>query len=180
MKNTLKLMLLACLACGMLACGNKEQKLTQDDMKKAEATLLNEDRSMNLDVAPKVAETYCQFVEQNPDDASAPLWLFHAMEINVQLKNADKSAELCDKLLAKYPQSEWAPRSLFLMGSFVYNDQLNDTAQAHAAFQRLIDTYPDSDLVDDAKKSIEYLGLTPDEIMTMFMMSQFQEEEGDE
>jgi len=32
-------------------------------------------------------------------------------------------------------------------------------------------------LVDDAQKSIEYLGLTPEEIMNLIMMSQFKEEE---
>ena len=177
MKNTLKITFFALMALGLFACG--EKKLTQDDLKQAEATLFNPDQTMNEAVAPKVAEKYCQFVEQNPDDASSPLWLYHAMEINVQLKNAEKSASLCDKLLQMYPQSEWAPRSLFLLGSFVYNDQLNDTAQAHATFQKLIDTYPESDLVDDAQKSIEYLGLTPEEIMTLIMMSQFKGEEED-
>ena len=69
--------------------------------------------------------------------------------------------------------------SLFLLGSYVYNDQLNDTAQAHKTFQKLIDDYPNSPLVDDAEKSIEYLGLTPDEIMNLIMMSQFEEDEED-
>lgn len=180
MKKALEIMLFALLAFGMSACGEKGKKLTKDDLKKAEATLFNEDQTMNEAMAPKVAEQYIRFVEQNPNDASSPLWLYHALEINVQMKNAEKSTELCEKLLAMYPDSKWAPSSLFLLGSFVYNDQLNDTAMAHATFQRLIDTYPESDLVDDAKKSIEYLGLTPDEIMTLFMMSQFKDDEVDE
>ena len=51
------------------------------------------------------------------------------------------------------------------------------SAQAHVTFQKLIDDYPESPLVDDAEKSIEYLGLTPEEIMNIIMMSQFVEEE---
>ena len=157
----------------MMACG--EKKLTQEDLKAAEATLFNEDKTVNEATAPQVAEKYCQFVKQNPNDSTAPRWLYHAMEINVLLKNADKSAEICDQLTADYPQSQWTPMSLFLLGSYVYNDQLNDTAQAHAAFQTLIDNYPDSELVDDAQKSIEYLGLTPEEIMARIMMSQVED-----
>ena len=176
MKNTLKIMSLTLLAIVMLACGGKEQKLTQEDLKAAEATLFNEDRTMNEDVAPEVAEKYCQFVKQNPNDSTAAKWLFHAMEINVLLKNADQSIALGDQMLKDYPQSEWAPMSLFLLGSFVYDEQLNDTAQAHAAYQKLIDNYPDSELVDDAQKSIEYLGLTPDEIMNL-MLTHFEEGE---
>lgn len=174
MKKTLKMMVFAVMAFGLFACG--EKMLTQKDLKKAESKLFNDDKSINEAEAPKVAEMYCKFVEQSPDDSTAVEWLYHAMEINVMLKNADKSVELCNQLLQEYPQSKWAPMSLFLVGSYVYNDQLNDTAQAHAAFQRLIDDYPESKLVDDAEKSIEYLGLTPEEIMSL-IISQMPEDE---
>ena len=177
MKNILKITFVALLAFGMFACGGNEKTLTQADLKAAEATLFNDDQTVNEAVAPQVAETYCQFVKQNPNDSTAAQWLYHAMEINVLLKDADKSVELCDQLLEQYPQSEWAPMSLFLLGSYIYDDQLSDTAMAHQTFQRLIDEYPESALADDAQKAIEYLGLSPEEIMTLIMMSQFEEEE---
>lgn len=175
MKNTLKLMSLVLLALCMFACG--EKKLTNEDMKAAEKTLFNEDMSMNTEAAPKVVEKYCQFVAQNPDDPTADMWLFHAMEISVMLKDAEKSESLCDQLLKQYPQSKWAPNALMLLGSYVYNDQVNDTARAHQTLQRLIDEYPESEFVDDAKMSIEYLGLTPEEIMSLFYTRQMVEED---
>ena len=176
MKKTLKLMAFALLTVGLLACGETEKKLTYYDLKDAEKTLFNADQSLNEAVAPDVAEKYCQFVDENPKDSLADEWLYHALEINVMLKDAQKSEELCDQLLKKYPQSHWAPISLFLMGNYVYDGQLNDTAKAHAAYQRLIDEYPDDKLVDDAQKSIEFLGWTPDQIMNHFLMSQFEDE----
>ena len=87
------------------------------------------------------------------------------------LKDVDKSEKLCNQLLEQYPQSKWAPMSLLMLGSFVYEDILNDTAQAHMAYQKLIDNYPESNLVDDAQKSIEFLGLTNEEKMSIIMMS---------
>lgn len=167
MKNTLKVMLFAMMAIGMMACGGKE--VTQEDLKTAEASLFNADQTVNEAEAPKVADTYCRFVKQHPDDSAAAQWLYRAMEINVFLKDADKSIKLGDQLVKQYPQSEWAPMSLFLLGSYVYDSQLNDTAKAHVAFQRLIDSYPESELVDDAQMSIKYLGLTPEEIMERIM-----------
>ena len=98
MKKTFRMMVVAMLALAMFACGNKEQKLTQDDLRAAQATLFNEDRSVNEAVAPEVAEKYCKFVEQNPEDSTAAQWLYHAMEINVLLKDAEKSAAICDQL----------------------------------------------------------------------------------
>ena len=62
------------------------------------------------------------------------------------------------------------------MGNYVYDEQLNDTAKAHAAYQRLIDEYPDDKLVDDAQQAIGFLGWTPEQIMNHFLMSQFEEE----
>ena len=176
MEKTLKLMVFALLAFGLFACGETEKKLTYYDLKEAEKSLFNADQSLNEAVAPEVADKYCLFVEQNPKDSLADEWLYHALEINVMIKDVQKSETLCDQLLKQYPQSHWAPVSLFLMGNYIYDGQLNDTAKAHIVYQRLIDEYPDSKLVDDAQKSIEFLGWTPDQIMNHFMMSQYEDE----
>lgn len=171
------MMSVALLAFAMFACGETEKKLTVDDMKAAEKTLMNDNWSMNMEAAPQVAETYCKFVEQNPNDPTASTWLFHAMEINVNLRNTDKSIELCNQLLDKYPDSKWSPKSLILLGSYVYEDQLNDTAAAHKAYQRLIDEYPNDSLSRDAKVLIQCLGLTNEEKLSVILMSQMKEED---
>ena len=177
MKTNMKIVVFALLAFGMFACGGNGKKLTLDDVLAAQATLFNANHTMNRNEAPKVAKTYCQYVKQNPNDTTVVKWLYHAMEINVMMKDADKSIELCDQLLEQYPQSKWAPMSLLLVGSFVYEDMLNDTAQAHAAYQKLIDNYPESALVNDAQKSIEFLGLTQEERMSRIMTSRMDVEE---
>lgn len=177
MKTNMKIVVFALLAFGMFACGGNGKKLTLEDVLAAQATLFNADHTMNRNEAPKVAKTYCQYVKQNPNDTTVVKWLYHAMEINVMMKDADKSIELCDQLLEQYPQSKWAPMSLLLVGSFVYEDMLNDTAQAHAAYQKLIDDYPESALVNDAQKSIEYLGLTQEERMSRIITSQMDVED---
>ena len=177
MKKTLKLMTFAVLAFGMLACGGNEKKLTLEDLREAQSTLFNSNGWLNEEEAPKIAKKYCQYVEQNPDDTASAKWLFHAMEINVMTKNVDKSIELGNQLLKQFPQTKWAPETLLMLGYYIYDDQLKDTAQAHVLYQRLIDDYPDSDLVDDAQKSIEYLGMSPEEIMMLLQMSHMEEEE---
>ena len=177
MKNILKLMLAVVLAFGMLACGG--EKITQEDLKQAEATLLNDNPTIDETMATEVAEKYVKFVKQNPDDPTAPMWLFHAIEINERLKNSDKCIELGKKLLKQYPESEWAPRTLFYLGNYIYDAQLHDLDKAREAYERLISDYPNSELVGDAQKSIEFLGMTPEEILTKIMMSKMEEEEGE-
>ena len=177
MKKTLKLMVVALLTLGLFACGGNRKKITLEEVREAQSSLFNENGTLNEEEAPKVAEKYCRFVKQNPDDTTAVKWLFHAMEINVMLKNPNKSVELCNQLVQQYPQSKWAPMSLIMLGSFVYEDMLDDTAQAHVAYLKLIDNYPDSHLAEDAKKCIEYLGLTDEERMSRIVMSQMDNED---
>lgn len=175
MKKTLKLMLVAMLAMGLFACG--EKKLTYQDMKKAEATLFDEEGYLDTLQAPKVAEKYLKFVKQNPDDTTASLWLYHAMELNVMMKNTEKSMELCDQLVEKYPDSKWTPRGLYLLGSFIYEEEFKDLDKAREVYERIISEYPESEIVESVKSSIKYLGWTPDEIFADMAMSQFEEEE---
>ena len=173
MKNTLKMMMFALLALGMMSCG--EKKLTQEDLKKAEATLFNQDQSINEAEAPNVAEKYCKFVEQNPDDATADKWLYHALEINILLKDSDKSIALCDQLVRQYPQSKWAPTGLFLLGSYVYNDQLNDTARAHETFQKVIDNI--KEFTDNLEENVLFHKKTDEEMMKENIEAIQQEEQ---
>ena len=177
MKKTLKLMMLALLAFGMMACG--EKKLTQDDLKKAELTLTDNDGNLNMEAAPAVVEQFCKFVEQNPDDASAPGWLFKALQIEIKAAVSEKAIELCNKLVGDYPTYENNPAALVMTASEVYDSQLHDMDQARATYEKVISDYPDSDWAKTAEKMIEYLGMTPEEILTKIMMSNMEEEEGE-
>jgi tetratricopeptide (TPR) repeat protein len=175
MKKTLKLMLVAMLAMGMFACG--EKKLTYKDMLKAEATLFDEEGYLDTLKAPKVAEKYIKFVEQNPDDTTASLWLYHAMELNVMLKNTEKSMELCDQLVEKYPDSKWAPRGLYLLGSFIYEEEFKDLDKAREVYERIVRDYPECDIIESVNASIKYLGWDPKDIFADMAISQFVWEE---
>ena len=175
MKKTLKLMLVALLALGMFACG--EKKLTYQDMKKAEATLFDEEGYLDTLNAPKVAEKFLKFVEQNPDDTTASLWLYHAMELNVMMKNTEKSMELCDQLVESYPDSKWAPRGLYLLGSFIYEEELKDLDKAREVYDRILEDYPNCDIVESVQASKKYLGWDPKDIFADMAISQFEWEE---
>ena len=173
MKKMFKMMLVATLAFCMLACG--EKKLTHEDMKKAEASLFDENGRLDTVKAPKVAERFCQFVQQNPNDSMAPLWLYHALELNVMMKNDEKSIELCNQLMKQYPDSKWAPKGLYVLGSFVYERDYKDLDKAREIFDRILTDYPDSEIIESVEASKKYLGWTPDQIMADIALKQFKE-----
>ncbi len=168
MNKSLKLMLVAMLAFGVLACGGNGKKLSEDDLKKAEASLFNDDMTANAETAPAVVETFCKFVEQNPDHPNAPEWLFKAFEIAVTQKDAKKSEAICNQLMKAYPTYEKTPFGMFMLASFVYDDQLKDFEKARAMYDKIIAEYPDSEITSSAEASIGFLGMTPEEIIKQF------------
>lgn len=177
MKKVFQIVMLAVLAFGMMACG--EKKLTQDDLKKAESTLVDEQGNLNKEAVPAVVEKFCKFVEQNPDDATAPQWLFKALQIEIKTEESEKAIEICNKLVEKYPDYENTPAALVMTASEVYDSQLHDLDNARATYERVISEYPGSDWAKNAEMMIEYLGLTPEEILSKIVMSNMEEEEGE-
>ena len=175
MKRFLNLMMLAVLAFGMMACG--EKKLTQDDLKKAELTLMNEEGSLNMEAVPVAVEQFCKFVEQNPNDEAAPQWLFKALQVEIKAGASEKAIELCDKLVKDYPTFENNPAALVMTASEVYDSQLHDLDKARATYQKVINDYPNSDWAKNAEKMIEFVGMTPEEILSKIVMSQMEEVE---
>lgn len=174
MRNTLKLMILAVLAFGMLACG--EKKLTENDLKQAEATLFNDDMTPNTEAVPVVVEKYCTFAEQNPDAPTAPDWLFKALEISVTQKDIEKSGEICEKLMKDYPDYDKTPVGMFMMASFIYEDQLHDLDMARAMYERILADYPESELIPSVQASLRNLGKTPEELVREFEMMNEEKE----
>lgn len=166
MKKTLKLMLVAVLALGMTACGGK--KVTEEDLKKAEEELFNDDMTANPETATATVETFCKFAKQNPNDPAAPEWLFKALEIAVGQKNANKAEEICQQLMDKYPTYEKTPFGMFMMASMVYEDQLKDLDKARSMFEKIIADYPESEITASAEASLNFLGMSPEEIIKHF------------
>ena len=150
--------------------GTKQNnKTTEQDVKKAEAALFNADHSTNKEAVPEAIATFHQFAVDNPEDALAPEYLFKALEVSVNTKQDPAgSVLLCEKLLEKYPDFDKNPVALFMLASFVYDDQMDDMDQARATYQRIIDNYPDSPFAKDAAISIGQLGMSPDDLVKMF------------
>lgn len=175
MKKTLKIVMLALLACTMLACG--EKKIKQEDLEKTELSVSNDNGNLNKEAVPAAIEQFCTFVKQSPDDPTAPDWLFKAMQFATKAGDTDKAIELTDQLVKDYPTYRNAPTALVMLASEVYDSQLHDLDKARTTYERVIREYPGSDWAESAAKLIEFLGMTPEEIMNQIILSQKEEAE---
>lgn len=167
MKKTRIILMMAVMI--IAASCNHTVKTTEDEVKKAEAALFNDNLTTNVEAVPSAIEVFSKYAEENPDAANAEEYLFKAFEVSVNTKQDPKqSIDLAERFLKAYPKSDKAAVTLFMLASFVYDDQLHDLNQARAAYQRVVDNYPESPFADDAEVSIKHLGLTPEELIRIF------------
>lgn len=178
MKKTLKLMLVAMIALGMMACGRK--KVTEEDLKKAEAALFNDDMTANPEAVSEAVEKFCQFAKQTPDHPNAPEWLFKAFEISVSQKDAQKSEEICNQLMKNYPNYDKTPFGMFMLASFVYDDQLKDLDKAREMYEKIMTDYPESEIIPSVEASLNFLGMTAEEIVRQFELQELEEQAQEE
>lgn len=155
------------LAVMLLAgCTNK---VSEKDAKKAEAALFNADKTTNPDAVVDAIKTFSAFAQDNPESAEAPEYLFKALEVSVNTHQEPQgSIDIVERLVNNYPDFDKNPVALFMIATFVYDEQLGDLEKARATYQRIVDNYPENPFARDAAIAIEQLGISPDDLVKMF------------
>jgi TolA-binding protein len=79
-------------------------------------------------------------------------------------KSAKKAVEYFQKYYKQFPDSERAPKALFLIGFILAND-LQEYDSARIAYTEFLNKYPQHELAASVKMELDYLGKTPEEII---------------
>ncbi len=99
----------------------------------------------------------------------SPEAMFNAIGEGIYAKqDPQESIMMVNQLVTDYPKYENTPVALFMLASFVYDEQLHDLDKARETYQRIIDDYPGTPFANDASIAITQLGMTPEELVRMF------------
>ncbi len=71
--------------------------------------------------------------------------------------NSQDALKYYQQILKEYPQSSNNYKAQFMIG-YVYSEQLNDTLKAKEAYRKVIEQYPNCDLVESARWMMENAG----------------------
>ena len=118
-----------------------------------------EEATHNVAAYPEAEIKLAEFIDRFPDDPRADIALQALARVLMnQQKNQDAIARY-EELLKRLPDSRYCPQAQFMIGYI--HDQDGRFDAARQAYQSVIDSYPASELADDAKVSIANMGKTP-------------------
>ncbi len=126
-------------------------------------------------------DSYQSLVTEYPNSPMAPQALFELATLyqNKMVKNdnqaagqanlsdtqsLEKAVSLFRNVFDKYPNSEHAPKALFMSG-FIQANDLKKYNDAIITFNLFIQKYPNNELVSSAKEELNNMGLSPEEII---------------
>jgi|GEM_PF-433202 len=179
MKRTMKIVHLSLAIAGfaLVACsgGAEEAKAPAADPAIAEAQ--HRVRAMEDSLSDAAAfdrrrlmalrDVYVAYADRFPSDSLAPDMLRKAASTSGDLAEHEKAINLYDRLIKNYP--DW-PRTAdaHYFRAFEIENGLGKKGEAKAAYEEFIKKYPDNQFADDAAKMIEYMNLTPAELIEKF------------
>ena len=119
------------------------------------------------DLRTDLAGFYQSYYTLFSGDSLAPDMLFRAGNMYVNLNRFDEALAMYSTIENKFRGYQKRPESIYLEG-FIYDTYKNEFGNAKEKYQILIKDYPNHELAEQAKQSIENLGLTDEEIIRKF------------
>ncbi|MEN2993428.1 MAG: hypothetical protein ABDH91_07730 [Bacteroidia bacterium] len=109
------------------------------------------------------------FVRKYPNHREVPRFLLEMAQIEATyFGDVGRAVELLRRVDERFRQrSPVAPQALFYE-AFLYETALADTGTARLRYEAFLRYYPQHELASDARRSLEYLGRSPEEILRQF------------
>lgn len=149
-------------ACG----GGRDEKLAK--IKDLETRLMQDSLKPKDEVAAyNLQVAYTEFAELYPKDSLAPVYLYKAANLSMNLNWGKSAIDILEKFLTLYPDHKLASDALFFKG-FVFDNQLNDDAKAGECYREFLKKYPTHAFASSAEASIHNLGKTDEELIREF------------
>ncbi len=167
-KKTILIILISIIA---FSCSNKkksDKEVFIDDISQLEQQCFNDStNTYNNKIALKTITEYQKFIEKYPQDSLSAKYLYMGGQLCKSINLYGEAIHKFESLIKNYPDFKKASNAKFMI-AMIYENDIKDTIKAKLAYQDFINQYPKSNLTDDAKLSIKYMSLSPEELIKMF------------
>jgi tetratricopeptide (TPR) repeat protein len=176
----MRIILITLVALVLASCGSQttEESIVELEAKFKEVTSGNGINQEEVkDVILKLAAAYETYASENPENPSAPEYLYKSAELyETNMMDINKAMAIFDKIIADYPDNERAADALFKKG-YVYHNTLKDLDKAREAYMSFLEKYPDHELSSSAKFEIDNLGVSAKELLEKIQQNASEDSE---
>jgi outer membrane protein assembly factor BamD (BamD/ComL family) len=175
MKKIFSLLILISGTLMLVSCSTSSPKdVAKAEIEEMENSLFSDaTRMIDREKAIQLIDLYKAYAEEFPGDPEAPMMLFKAGDMSMNLNKPRQAIQIFDQIMNDYPGFEKAPQCLFLK-AFIYENDLKDLVAARKYYEEFLFRYPEDEFADDAVICIRNLGKSPEELIREFeeMMQQ--------
>lgn len=140
----------------LAGCNAEKRKLKQ----KIEASEASSSKA-NPEMAMQRADLYIEFANKFESDKNSPVYLLKAATIYQEAGNFSKAVELYDAVSTRYPKKEFEAGSALFNKGFLL-EKMGDYPKARAAYEELINKYPNHEMAKSAQENLPSIGTMPD------------------
>lgn len=166
MKKLLPLSIIILVAAFFASCGSPRKRAFENITKLEKTMSLQAGKADTVKVA-ELTTAYREFAVKFPADSLAPVYLLRAGGLFMNVGKPLKAIESLDQVTEKYSTSLQAPQALFLE-AFIFENMLANFSKAKELYSQFLSLYPQHELADDAKSSLNNLGKTPEQLVHEF------------
>lgn len=166
MKELLSLSLIIIIGVLFAACGSRHKRAVEN-ITKLENEISAKAGKPDTARVNELSNAYRDFAVRHTTDSLAPVYLLRAGGLFMNVGNALKAVESLEQVTEKYGSSVQAPQALFLEG-FIFENMLGNLSKARELYSQFLIRYPQNDLADDARSSLNNLGKTPEQLVHEF------------
>lgn len=112
-------------------------------------------------------KAYATYANKFPQDTLSANYIFKAGEVASAIKMSQQSVNYFDTFLNNYPEHPKAATALFLK-AFVLENDLNKYGEATAAYNLVMQKYPNTSFARDAEACIQNMGKPVEELIKEF------------
>ena len=118
-------------------------------------------------IAGQALQLYFEYTTNYPTDPATPDYLFKSGEIATAIQQYPQAYSYYKTICEKHPSYKLIEQSYFLLAS-VLDNYLNEDEKARKVYTQLINLFPNSKYVNDAKAAINNLGKSDEELIKEF------------
>ncbi len=165
--RTINLIGLFLIAVILSSCSQSKEKMIKEIAEKEKSLYNNTTGLPDKAKSDEIVAMYMKFAEQYPQDSLTPSYIYAAANLQMNMSQNEEAIAKLDKIINNYPDY---PRlaDVFFLKAFIYDNNIKNLNKARQAYTDFLNKFPDSDLADDAKMSLDNLGKTPEQIVKEF------------